>query len=184
MKLEAIKRQGMRRELTSPQNGGRLDDASSRNKGRRLEAADIIGQSVGTSGTQVQRFVRLTELVPRLLQMVDKKSLAVSVGVELSFLNKDLQQWVYEYIKENGMIRQEQLMLLRNYREDNTMTQEMLIELLNGCVSTLSTSKKITLNERKLKKYFPAYYSKAAMEQVITSLLEHWKDAQEGEADE
>jgi ParB family chromosome partitioning protein len=184
LKLEAIKRQGMRRELTSPQNGGRLDDDSSRNNGRRLEAADIIGQSVGTSGTQVQRFVRLTELVPRLLQMVDKKSLAVSVGVELSFLNKDLQQWVYEYIKENGMIRQEQLMVLRNYREDNTMTQEMLIELLNGCVSTLSTSKKITLNERKLKKYFPAYYSKAAMEQVITSLLEQWKDAQEGKTDE
>lgn len=172
MKLDAIKRQGMRREFTSPQNGGRLDDDSSRNKGRRLEAADIIGQSVGTSGTQVQRFVRLTELVPRLLQMIDKKSLAVSVGVELSFLNKDLQQWVYEYIKENGMIRQEQLMVLRNYREDNTMTQEMLIKLLNGCVSTLSTSKRITLNERKLKKYFPAYYSKTAMEQVITSLLE------------
>lgn len=184
MKLEAIKRQGMRRELTSPQNGGRLDDDSSRNKGRRMEAADRIGQSVGASGTQVQRLVRLTELIPRLLQMVDKKRLAVSVGVELSFLNKDMQQWVYEYIKENGMIRQEQLMVLRNYREDNTMTQEMLIELLNGCVSTLSTSKKITLNERKLKKYFPAYYSKAEMERVITRLLEQWKDAQEGEADE
>ena len=184
MKLEAIKRQGTRRELTSPQNGGRLDDDPSINKGRRLEAADIIGQSVGASGTQVQRLVRLTELIPRLLQMVDKKRLAVSVGVELSFLNKDMQQWVYEYIKENGMIRQVQLMVLRNYREDNTMTQEMLIEVLNGCISTLSASKKITLTERKLKKYFPAYYSKAEMERVITSLLEQWKYAQEGEADE
>lgn len=184
MKLEAIKRQGMRRELPSPQNGGKLEDDLLRNKGRRMEAADIIGQSVGASGTQVQRFVRLTELIPSLLQMVDKKRLAVSVGVELSFLNKDLQQWIYEHIKENGMIRQEQLMVLRNYREDNMMTQEMLIELLNGCASTLSTSKKITLNERKLKKYFPAYYSKAEMERVITSLLEKWKDTQEGEADE
>ena len=184
MKLEAIKRQGTKRELTSPQNGGKLIDDVSRNKGRKLEAADIVGQSVGASGTQVQRFVRLTELIPRLLQMVDKKRVAVSVGVELSFLNEDIQQWVYQYIKEIGMIRPEQLMVLRNYREDNTMTQEKLIDLLNGSVSTLSISKKITLNESKLKRYFPAYYSKAEMERVITSLLEQWKDAQEGEADE
>lgn len=184
MKLEAIKRQGTKRELTSPQNGGKLNDDSSRNKNRKLEAADIVGQSVGASGTQVQRLVRLTELIPRLLQMVDKKRVAVSVGVELSFLNKDIQQWVYQYIKEIGMIRPEQLMVLRNYREDNTMTQEKLINLLNGSVSTLSISKKITLNESKLKRYFPAYYSKAEMERVITSLLEQWKDSQEGEADE
>lgn len=169
MKLEAIKRQGARTYLTSPQNGA------------KLVAADVVGQSMGVSGTQVSRMVRLTELIHPLLNMVDEKRLAVSVGVELSFMNKNVQQWIYEFIRENGMIKQEQLMELRKYRDDSNMTQDQLINILIGSASTTPVSKKITLNERKLHKFFPAYYSKTEMERVIFGLLEQWKQAQESE---
>ena len=96
-------------------------------------------------------------------------------------MNKNFQQWIYEFIRENGMIKQEQLMELRKYRGDNNMTQEQLINLLIESVSTVPVSKKITLNERKLHKFFPAYYSKTEMERVIFGLLEQWKQAQESE---
>ena len=184
MKLEAIKRQGARTDLTSPHNGGKLDGAektTSSQKERKLEASDIVGQSVGVSGSQVQRYIRLTELIPKLLNMVDEKRLALSVAVEISYMNKNVQQWIYEFIRENGMIKQEQLMELRKYRDDSNMTQDQLINILIASVSTTPVSKKITLNERKLHKFFPAYYSKTEMEQVIFGLLTQWKQAQESE---
>ena len=169
MKLDAIKHQGSRSDLTSPQNGV------------KLVAADIVGQEAGISGTNVSRYVRLTELIPKILDMVDEKRLAISVGVELSFLNNKVQQWIYEYIRENGMIKQEQLMDLRQYRDDNNMTQEQLINLLNKGRATVSPRKKITITERKLHKYFPAYYSQTEIEQVIIGFLEQWKQEQKGE---
>ena len=184
MKLEAIKRQGARNDLTSPLNGGKLkenEEITSPQKGRKLEAADIVGKSMGVSGTQIQRYIRLTELIPKLLDMVDEKRLALSVAVELSYINKNVQQWIYEFIRENGMIKQEQLMELRKYRDDKNMTQDQLINILIGSASTAPVSKKITLNERKLHKFFPAYYSKVEMEKVIFGLLEQWKQAQESE---
>ena len=169
MKLDAIKRQGSRSDLTSAHNE------------RKLEAADIVGEESGCSHAQVRRYVRLTELMPKLLDMVDEKRLALAMGVELSYFNKNVQQWLYEYIKENGMIKQEQIMNLRQYREDDQMTQEQLINLLVKTKSTTSKRKKITITERKLNKYFPAYYSQTEIESVIVNLLEQWKTGQEGE---
>ena len=112
------------------------------------------------------RYIRLTELNSKLLDMVDEKRLALSVAVEISYLNKNVQQWIYEFIRENAMIKQEQLMELRKYRDDSNMTQDQLINILIASASTTPVSKKITLNERKLHKFFPAYYSKTEMEQV------------------
>ena len=118
MKLDAIKRQGKRSDLTSAHNE------------RRLEAADIVGEESGCSHAQVRRYVRLTELIPKLLDMVDEKRLALAMAVELSYFSRNVQQWLYEYIKENGMIKQEQIMELRQYREDKSMTQEQLIGII------------------------------------------------------
>lgn len=174
MKLDAIKRQGKRVDLTSPRIGGKFPEA-----GRRKEAADIVGESVGTSGSQVQRFVRLTELIPKLLDMVDEKRIALAMAVEFSYFNKNVQQWLYEYIRENGMIKQEQIMDLRSYREDKNMTQEQLIGILIKSRSTTEKRKKITFTERKLNKYFPAYYSQSEIERVIVGLLEQWKAEKE-----
>ena len=141
----------------------------------------MFGQAEGIGKSPVHKYVRLTVLIPKLLDMVDEKRLALSVAVELSYMNKNVQQWIYEFIRENGMIKQEQLMELRKYRDDKNMTQEQLITILIGSTSTVPVSKKITLNERKLHKFFPAYYSKAEMERVIFGLLEQWKQAQDSE---
>lgn len=165
MKMDAIKHQGK----------------STSSTGRTKRSGDVVGQGEGIGKSQVHKYVRLTELIPKLLDMVDEKRLALSVAVELSYMNKNAQQWIYEFIRENGMIKQEQLMELRKYRDDKNMTQEQLINILIGSVSTVPVSKKITLNERKLHKFFPAYYSKAEMERVIFGLLEQWKQAQDSE---
>ena len=167
MKLNAIKHQGVRR--TSPQVGV------------KLQAADIVGEASGVSGTQVSRMIRLTELIPKLLDMVDQKRLAVTVGVEISFLNKKYQQWIYEYIHENGMIKQEQLMDLRKYRDDDSLTQEQMIDILIQGRATPQTRKKITITERKLNKFFPAYYTQPEIERIIVGLLEQWKQEHESE---
>ena len=167
MKFEAIRHQG------------KCTDATLFPEGTKSNSGDIVGQSEGLTRTQVYRYIRLTELIPKLLDMVDEKRLALSVAVEISYMNKNVQQWIYEFIRENGMIKQEQLMELRKYRDDKNMTQEQLINILVGSASAPPVSKKITLNERKLHKFFPAYYSKTEMEQVIFGLLAQWKQEQE-----
>ena len=168
MKLEAIKHQGARRE-TSPHNGG------------KLEAADIVGEGSGVSGTHVQRYVRLTYLIPKLLYMVDEGRLSLLVAVEISYLNQTYQQWIYEFIHENGMIKQEQLMDLRKYRDDDSLTQEQMIDILIKGRSTPQTRKKFTITERKLNKFFPAYYSQPEIERIIYGLLEQWRQEHESE---
>lgn len=169
MKMDAMNHRGKRTDLTLS------------HEETKFHTAEKIGEAEGLGRAQVHRYIRLTELIPKLLDMVDEKRLALSVAVELSYMNKNVQQWIYEFIRENGMIKQEQLMELRKYRDDENMTQEKLINILIGSVSTVPVSKKITLNERKLHKFFPAYYSKAEMERVIFGLLEQWKQAQDSE---
>ena len=172
MKLDAIRSQGKRRDLTSDQVEQKLDGKTSR---------EIIAEEMGCSGAQVARFIRLTELIPKLLDMVDEKRLALSVAVELSYFNNNYQQWLYEYIHENGMIKQEQLIDLRQYRDDDSLTQEQMIEILIQKKATPQPRKKITITERRLNKYFPAYYSQIEIERVIVGLLEQWKASQESE---
>lgn len=172
MKLNAIRRQGRRSDLTSVQIEQKLDGKTSRER---------IAEDMGTSAVQVSRFIRLTELIPKLLKMVDEKRLALSVAVEISYLNHTYQQWLYEYITENGMIKQEQLMDLRKYREDDSLTQEQMIDILIQGRATPQTRKKITFNERKLNKYFPAYYSQSEIERIMIELFEEWKKNHESE---
>ena len=169
MKMDAMNHRGKRTDLTLS------------HEETKFHTAEKIGEVEGLGRAQVHRYIRLTELIPKLLDMVDEKRLALSVAVELPYMNKNVQQWIYEFIRENGMIKQEQLMELRKYRDDKNMTQEQLINILIGSVSMVPVSKKITLNERKLHKFFPAYYSKAEMERVIFGLLEQWKQAQDSE---
>lgn len=167
MKMAALKKQGKRNDLTSS------------TQWTKSRAGDIAGEAEGISKSQVHKYIRITELIPKLLDMVDEKRLALAMAVEISYFNKNVQQWLYEYIKENGMIKQEQIMELRPYREDKNMTQEQLINILVKSRSTTEKRKKITITERKLNKYFPAYYSQTEIERVIVGLLEQWKAEQE-----
>lgn len=168
MKMAALKKQGKRNDLTT-----------SSTEWTKSRAGDIVGEAEGISKSQVHKYIRITELIPKLLDMVDEKRLALAMAVEISYFNKNVQQWLYEYIKENGMIKQEQIMELRQYREDKSMTQEQLIGILVKSRSTTEKRKKITITERKLNKYFPAYYSQTEIERVIVGLLEQWKAEQE-----
>ena len=168
MKLEAMKRQGSRSDLTSGQNVPKL-------------ATDAIGQENGESGRQVKRYIRLTELIPALLDMVDEKRLGFTVAVDISYISQDIQKWLYEYIHDNGVIKSEQVARLRKHLEQNAINQVEMIQLLNSSLKGRIPTKKVTLSEKKLQKYFPPYYSASEMEGVIVTLLEEWKQRQAGE---
>lgn len=168
MKMDALKRQGSRRDLTSDQKGPRL-------------AAWSIGEETGMSGTQVKRYIRLTELIPALLDMVDEKRLGFTIAVDISYISQDIQKWLYEYIRDNGVIKSEQVARLRQHLEQNTINQMEMIQLLNSSLKGRMPTKKVTLSEKKLQKYFPPHYSASEMEGVIVTLLEEWKHRQAGE---
>ena len=168
MKMDAMKRQGCRRDLTSDQKGPKL-------------AASSIGKEAGFSGTQVKRYIRLTELIPELLDMVDEKRLGFTVAVDISYISQDIQKWLYEYIRENGVIKPEQVAKLREHLENNKINQMEMIQLLNNSLKGRLPSKKVTLSEKKLYKFFPPHYSASEMESVIGKLLEVWKQRQAGE---
>ena len=92
MKLEAMKRQGIRADLTLSQNE------------TKLRSDEVLSKQVGESRAQVQRFVRLTELIPELLDLVDNKKLQFTVAVDISYIDKEVQEWIYEYISDTGLI--------------------------------------------------------------------------------
>lgn len=171
MKMEAMKRQGKRTDLTSSQIG------------TKSRADQILGEEVGMSRNQVQRYIRLTELIPELLDMVDDKRIQFTIAVEISYIPQNIQQWVYEYIRENGPIKPNQVEILRKYIKLEPMTQRKLIQILNESQVGAKPAVKVTLSEKKLRSYFPPFYNNDDMEKVIMELLEEWKQKQE-KADE
>ena len=100
--------------------------------------------------------------------------------LELSFLSKDIQQWVYEYIHENGMIKMEQTAELHRFRDSENVTQEEVLQALISNKPKSTCRKKITITEKKLNQYFPEDYSQTKIEEVIVGLLEQWKQEQKG----
>ena len=167
MKLEAMKRQGSRTDLTLSQNE------------TKLRSDEILSKQVGESRAQVQRYIRLTELIPDLLELVDKKRLNFTIAVDISYIPQDVQKWIYEYICDNGFIKPNQIAALRNYLGQGPVTQSLMISILNSHIPVKAPARKVTLNEKKLTKYFPKNYTSEDVEKVIESLLEKWKQEQE-----
>ena len=170
MKLDAMKRQGARNDLTSAQVGQKLDGKTSR---------DIVADQAGVSKNQISRFIRLTELIPDLLDLVDDKTLALNTAVELSYFAREIQKWFYEYCNEIRIPKWNEVAAIRNGFKQSDLTQEQLIDVLNGNMEAPADPKKLTFTERKLNKYFPAYMTLKEREEVIISLLEKWKQEQE-----
>ena len=170
MKMEAMKRQGKRTDLTSAQNDPKL-------------SSEIIGSEMGISSAQVKRYIRLTVLIPELLDLVDAKRIQFTVAVDISYISEEIQRWVYEYIRENGPIKPKQIEILRKYIQLEPMTQRKVIQILNESQVGAKPAVKVTLSEKKLRSYFPPFYNNEDMEKVITELLEEWKQKQE-KADE
>lgn len=175
MRLEAIKRQGKRTDY--------LDENTSAQIGRKLESADLIGNQIGESRMQVRRYIRLTELIPELLDFVDRKRLQFTVAVEISYIDKEIQGWLYEYIKENGPVKLNQVKELRTALQTGAMTQDKMIILLNG-TQRVSAAGSLTLTDRKLREYFPPTYSHDDMMDVIETLLKSWKAQNGGDSDD
>ena len=175
MKLDAMRRQGSRLDLTCGQNGHKLAGLKSR---------DILAEEVGESAKQIQRFIRLTELIPELLNYIDQKRLQFTVGVEISYIDQEVQKWLYEYIKDNGAVKLNQITLLRSQLQSGAITQSKMISILNGSQPGKAPSSKLTFTEKKLREYFPSQYTTAQMRGVIESLLSDWKHTQDSLAEE
>ena len=166
MKMDAMRRQGVRADSTSDQNGPKL-------------SAWSIGEENGISGTQVKRFIRLTELLPELLDLVDKKRLQFTVAVEISYIDPEIQKWLYEYIRENGQIKLNQITALRTQMQMGAISQSKMIAILNNSLPGRLPTPNLTFTDKKLREYFPSGYSVTQMRSVIEDLLAEWKMNQE-----
>ena len=170
MKYDAVKRQGKRNDLTSSQFG------------KKLWANEQVAQEVGESRGQLHRYLRLVELIPSILELVDKKALALATAVEVSFLNHEVQQMLYEYMCENEICKTFQIFALRDYlKENDTITKMELMRILNENAPKDESNRfqQLTITKKKLQEYFPTFYTKTQMEKVLYSLLEEWKKQNE-----
>lgn len=179
MKLEALKRQGQRTDLDDEAD----DEITSTQNGWRSESAAMVGESIGMSKNQVRRYIRLTELIPELLDLVDKKRLQFTCAVDISYFDKTIQKWLNEYIRENVVIKPIQIAALRERAEKENIDQEKMIVILHNALPGRTPAKKVVMNEKKLRKYFPEEYTSGQMERVIEALLEQWSREQKGVED-
>lgn len=171
MKMEALNRQGKRTDLLNA-SGLKVPESS----------PEEIGAEYGMGGRQVKRYIRLTYLTKELLDMVDDKKLGVNLAVDISFFDTEIQTWLYEYMKENGFVKPEQITALKKQENIENITQYTMITIMNGALPEKKASNKVSISEKKLNKYFPSHYSAKQREDVILSLLEQWKNEQEGKA--
>ena len=162
LKLEAIKRQGARTDLTSTQVGTKLPRAD-----------EIVAEQAGSSRNQVQRYIRLTHLIPEILSMVDEKKIAFNPAVELSFLKKEEQTELLDAMDmEQATPSLSQAQRLKKFSNEGKLTLEVMSAIMSE--EKKGDLDKVTLTGDKLKKYFPKSYTPKQMEETIMKLLEGW----------
>ena len=162
MKLEAIKRQGERRDLTSRQVVG------------KLEAADVIGENTGESGRQIQRYIRLTELQPELQQMVDDGKIAMTPAVEISYLKPEEQRLLLDTIEsEQATPSLSQAQRMKKLSQSGELTDDTMLGILSEQKKPEKTE--IVLTADVLQKYFPRSYTPQKMQDTILKLLDAWQ---------
>lgn len=167
MKLEAMKRQGERTDLTSSQFG------------TKLRSDDELAEQVGESRNQIQRYIRLTNLIDPILQMVDDNQIAMNAAVELSYLGSKEQAAVLQSIeKEEASPSIAQAKKMRKFHQDGNLSAAVIDSIM---MEQKPETVKITLGEDKLKKYFPKNYTKEKMEEIILKLLDKWHRQRENE---
>ena len=162
MKLEAMKHQGSRGDLTSSQVG------------TKLRADELLAQQSGSSRNQVQRYIRLTELIPALLDMVDEKKIAFNPAYELSFLSPEEQRIVLDgmdYAQATPSLSQAQR--LKRFSQEGRLSENVVQAILSE--EKKSEWDKVTLDSGTLRKYFPKSYTPQRMQETIIKLLEAWQ---------
>ena len=162
MKLEAVKHQGARTDLTSRQVVG------------KLEMADVVGEKAGDSGRQVQRYIRLTELIPELLDMVDEKKIAFNPAYELSFLKKEEQVQLLDAMEsEQATPSLSQAQRLKKFSQEGHLSIDVMRAIMGE--EKKSDLDKVTFTSDTLRKYFPKSYTPQRMQETIIKLLEQWQ---------
>ena len=162
MKLEAIKHQGERGEETSSQVG------------MKLQSLDIVGQEAGDSRNQVHRYIRLTNLIPEILDMVDEKKIAFNPAVELSYLKPSEQKEFLEamdYAQASPSLSQAQR--LKKLSQEGGCTLDAMCEVMNEIKK--DELDHVTIKNEVLRKYFPKSYTPKQMQDTIIRLLEKWQ---------
>ncbi|MCH4020721.1 MAG: ParB/RepB/Spo0J family partition protein [Erysipelotrichaceae bacterium] len=168
MKMDALKHQGKAAKQTSSQIG------------TKLRTDEQIAREVGSSRNQVQRFIRLTELLPELLDMVDRKEIAFSPAVELSYLKEEEQRLFLEamdYSQATPSLSQAQR--IKKLSQQGACTQDALFSIMSE--EKKSDMDKLTIKQDVLRKYFPKSYTPLQMQQTIIKLLEQWQKRRQRE---
>ena len=174
MKLDAIKRQGARNDLTCAQVGHKSDGKKS---------IDVIAEDSGESKTQVQRYIRLTELAPELQTLVDEKKIAMTPAVELSYLKPEEQAMLVTTIdSEQATPSLSQAQRMKKSSQEGKLNEDSMLEIM--CEQKKPDWDRVTLGGEKLRKYFPRNYTPQQIENVIYHLLDMWQKKQLEKADQ
>lgn len=164
MKLEAIKRQGTRHDLTSDQLGQKLSGKTSR---------EVIAENSNDSPTQIQRYIRLTELSPELQQMVDEKKIGMTPAVEISYLKPEEQQMLLTAIdSEQATPSLSQAQRMKKLSRDGKLNDDTMLDIMME--QKKPEGYNVVLSADKLRKYFPRSYTPQKMEETILKLLDAW----------
>ena len=175
MKLEAMNHQGKRADLTCGQVGHKSVGQKSRG---------LLAEQTGESARNIQRYIRLTELIPELLNMVDERKIALNPAYELSFLKKEEQRDLLDAIEsEQATPSLSQAQRLKKYSQEGHLTLDMMRVIMGE--EKKSDLDKVTFTSDTLRKYFPKSYTPQRMQETIIKLLEQWqKSASETRNDE
>ncbi len=168
MKMDALRNQGARSDLTSRHE---VEKSSS----KESWSSELVGKEAGMGGRQVQRYICLTNLIPDLLDLVDQKKFPMSMGVDASKFNEEVQGWLLDYYKTNGKITLKQMAALKELQNLSNITKYTFTATLNGALPEGKGNGRVNLSERKLNKYFPARMTAKERERIIIELLEKWK---------
>ena len=159
MKLDAMKHQGWRSDLTSNQLGG------------KLETADLVGAETGDSKNQVRRYIRLTNLIPEILQYVDEGRISFTPAVELSYLNEQEQQDLLEQIEQSDCTPSlSQACRFKKISQGEGLTPEVIAEIMEE--EKANQKERVKIPTEKLRKYFPKNYTVQQIEDEIIKLCE------------
>ena len=166
MKLDALKNQGARSDLTSDQVG------------QKLWSVEQVASDAGESKTQIQRFIRLTNLVPELLDMVDEKKIAFNPAVELSYLDESQQRDFLEAMEDTQNAPSlSQAQQLKKMAQQGEFSYEKAFDVMGQ--EKKSEKDTVTIKNETLRKYFPRSYTPKQMEEKIIQLLDAWQKKQQ-----
>ena len=162
MKLEAIKNQGARSDLTSSQLG------------MKLQSLDIVGRDAGDSRNQVHRYIRLTNLIPELLELVDQKKISFNPAVELSYLADSEQRDFFEAMQDTQNAPSlSQAQRIKKLSQEGHCSYEAIFDIMGK--EKKAEMDRLTIKNDVLRKYFPKSYTPRQMEETILKLLEQWQ---------